>query len=218
MVYAPMCCRNSASFPRRDIRLANPVQQGRLAVVNVAMIVTTGGRAPGPRLCPPHPARPRASGHATNPLPALALFHLEPEAVLGADLLRNGFRQWPGSRWQRRPTPFRSAMILNGFCFSWSASSRTTIGGLIVMTVALAGNTILGADAVSADLAKAETFFGIPCRLPGSAGAPGGLVTPRPPRRSPRLAKSALLISPGLAGSLALPVLSPSLEPAWSAT
>ena len=62
-------------------------------------------------------------------------------------------------------------MILNGFCLSCSASSRTTIGGLMVMTCASAGRTIFGAAGASG---FGRAGFCRPANLAPGNGGPAG--------------------------------------------
>src|SRR5262245_53334634 len=101
-------------------------------------------------------------------------------------------------------------MILKGFCLRCSASSRTTIGGLIVMTLASAGNAIFGAigsGLAGGDLAPGENL------APGKEGPLGGGV-PRTLRISPRLVKSVRFGSGALGGSLTVGTFSGGLGPA----
>src|SRR5436309_2108947 len=132
------------------------------------------------------------------------------------------------------PRPIKSAMILNGFCLSCSASSRTTIGGLMEMTCASAGKTTLaGAGGGSADLAAAPGFVGGASLAPGMVGPAGAAVAPRTLRISPRLLKSAFRGSTGrgavlklltlsaafgvgLGGNCTKPTLSPNFGPGGS--
>src|SRR6266403_1485477 len=111
----------------------------------------------------------------------------------------------------KTPSSIRSAMILNGFCLSCSASSRTTMGGLMEMTSAPAGSTTLGAST-----GGSAAFTGTPAFCcgnlgPGTTGPAGAVVPVRTLRMSPRLLKTVLLGSTGRAGSLTLAPLSTAL-------
>ena len=98
----------------------------------------------------------------------------------------------------KTPASMRSAMTLNGFCFNWSASSRTTIGGLSVMICASAGR-------------KGLVSAGRPGRAGAGAGA--GRPCPGPPRRSNGCGRPPSR-PPGCGrpgGSLTAAILSPGL-------
>src|SRR5690349_3785338 len=105
-------------------------------------------------------------------------------------------------------------MILNGFCLSWSASSRTTIGGLIEMTLASAGRAIFGPLEAGSPVLPVAGFAGGNF-APGTAGPDGAAGAPRTPRISPRLWKSVRLGSRGLGGSLTGADFSTDLLPAF---
>ena len=93
----------------------------------------------------------------------------------------------------KTPNCIKSAMILKGFCLRCSASSRTTIGGLIVMTGASEAKEILGA----ADSGFVGDFDPIGSRAPAIEG-PDGALAPRKLRISPRLGISPRRCSGGL--------------------
>jgi len=98
-------------------------------------------------------------------------------------------------------------MILNGFCLSCAASSRTTIGGLMTMTSALAGATNFGCGAGAGALRSSFCGVGaggLPPGLAGAADRVGNLAGPA----------FSLVLGDGLCGNWMNPTLSPILGPA----
>src|ERR1035441_7626301 len=175
------------------------------------MIVTTGGRETRSSSLSSMSSSTVFVGVWTSPLPR-SRFSTSKRKPYLAQILCATFSSMAWLTLAKTPASIRSAMILKGFCLSCSAKSRTTMGGLMVMTWASAGSKTFGVVLAGSADRPAPAVFDWPWPLaPGMVGPDGATLPPRTPRISPRRLKSVLRCSIGRPGSLAPPGFSASL-------
>src|ERR1035441_3808804 len=177
------------------------------------MIVTTGGRETRSSSLSSMSSSTVFVGVWTSPLPRSRFLTSKRKPYL-AQILCATFSSMAWLTLAKTPASIRSAMILKGFCLSCSARSRTTMGGLMVMTWASAGSKTFGVVLAGSVDRPAPAVLDWPCPLaPGMVGPDGATLPPRTPRISPRLLKSVRRWSIGRPGSLAPPGFSAGLAP-----